>query len=222
MAKGKGKGVKHCDQLFDVLSWWNFQLLVENPGETGFSLGEEPKTINATLEYTTRARLLPWYPFNLKGLLLCATLQSERFCGSDRAQEILGNTKINSIPSILCTLLCNLDLFFYCEEMRFHSSWVTPEKILLPWQAKWNFKVNSPHVSTTVLQHAAAEGIRGWLQARIMSLIESISLLLYWLADRLPVWRVASETFVSPRLGYYTTERSFKTGYIITLLESSQ
>lgn len=113
LAKGEGKWVKHCDQLFDVLWWWNFQLLVENPMETGFSLGEEPKTINATREYTTRTRLLPGCPFNLKGLLLRTALQTERFCDSDPAQKLLGNTRSNSIPTILWTSLCNLDFFFF-------------------------------------------------------------------------------------------------------------
>lgn len=112
LAKGDGKRVKRCDQLFDVLWWWNFQLLVENPMETGFCLEEEPKTIKATREYTAHAGFLPWCPFNLKGLLLHAALQTEHMWGSDPVRELLGNTKINSFPTILCALLCNLDLFF--------------------------------------------------------------------------------------------------------------
>lgn len=72
--------------------------------------------------------------------------------------------------------------------MRFHSSWVTSEKMLLARQTKRNVKVNAPDASTTVPEHAAAEGVPGCLQAQIMSLSESISLLLYWLADQLSVW----------------------------------
>lgn len=139
---------------------------------------------------TIWARSFQWCPFNLKGLLLCAALRTERFCDSDPARELLGNAKINSICTNLCTLPCNLDLFFVCKEMRFHSSWVTPEKILLAWQTKWNVKVKSPDVSATVPEHAAAASVRGCLQAQIMLLIESISLWLYCLVNQLSVWRV--------------------------------
>lgn len=141
----------------------------------GFTLGEEPKTIHTMHECTTRARLFPRCPFNLKGVLLLAALQTGSFCDLDPAPELLGNTRINNNLTILSTSSCSLELFFFLlffyimhEETRFHSSWVTPEKILLPGQTKRNIKVNPP---VSALLSPRSDGTCDcWLQPQVVSL----------------------------------------------------